>query len=210
MSSSSCVPRTLDIGQVCTYLVPFRHCLLLFGIFKVGSGVHLGHLGAAQARKWGLKKATGSGPVLQAKIIFCDGLQKLHHRRRRPWSRRLPPSTKITSNSMSESIAPPGAFGSPSGCPLPPASGRCPEWTHHHLAGASSWGTQAKWQVQAAGVPRRTKAHMRKMVAHKCSHSTQYTLTQIMQQNADEAMGREPQNCSPKSTQKLAEAATTR
>jgi hypothetical protein len=48
-----------------------------------------------------------------------------------------------------------------------------------------------------------TKAHMRKMVAHKCSHSTQYTLTQIMQQNADRAMGREPQNCSPKPTQKL-------
>ena len=51
--------------------------------------------------------------------------------------------------------------------------------------------------------PRRTKAHMRKMVAHKCSHSTQYTLTQMMQQNADKAMGREPHNCSPKPTQKL-------
>jgi hypothetical protein len=54
--------------------------------------------------------------------------------------------------------------------------------------------------------PRRIKAHMRKMVAHRCSHSTQYTLTQIMQQNADGAMGREPQNCSPKPTQELQRA----
>ena len=28
-----CTSYTLDIGQICTYLVPFRHCLLLFGIF---------------------------------------------------------------------------------------------------------------------------------------------------------------------------------
>jgi hypothetical protein len=46
---------------------------------------------------------------LQAKLVFCHGLQKLHHRRRRPWSRRLLPSTKLTSNSISEaSIAPGG------------------------------------------------------------------------------------------------------
>jgi hypothetical protein len=31
-----------------------------------------------------------------------------HHRRRRPWSHKLPPSTKTTPNSMSEAIAPGG------------------------------------------------------------------------------------------------------
>jgi hypothetical protein len=44
--------------------------------------------------------------------IFYD-LQKPHHRRRRPWSRRLPPSTKTTSNSTSEAIAPGGGPFSP-------------------------------------------------------------------------------------------------
>jgi hypothetical protein len=47
---------------------------------------------------------------LQAKLIFCHGLQKLHHLGNAGlgWSRRLPPSTKSTSNSMSEAIAPGG------------------------------------------------------------------------------------------------------
>jgi hypothetical protein len=45
---------------------------------------------------------------LQAKPVVCHGHQKFHHRRRRPWSRRLHPSTKTTSNSMSEAIAPGG------------------------------------------------------------------------------------------------------
>jgi hypothetical protein len=60
------LPLTLDIGQIGTYLVPFRHCFLLLGIFKVDSGVHLDHLGATQPRKWGLKKATGSGSVQES------------------------------------------------------------------------------------------------------------------------------------------------
>jgi hypothetical protein len=57
------VPLTLDIGQIGTYFVPFRHVILLLGIFKVDSGVHLGHLGATQPRKRGLKRATSSGSV---------------------------------------------------------------------------------------------------------------------------------------------------
>jgi hypothetical protein len=82
------------------------------------------------------------------------------------------------------------------------------KWVRAHKNKARKAAEQAQ-MVRALGPstlhrrPRRTKAHMRKMVAHRCSHSTQYTLTQIMQQNADKAMGREPQNCSPKPTQKL-------
>jgi hypothetical protein len=63
ISTLSGVPLTLDIGQIGTYLVPFRHFILLFVIFLVDSGVQLGHLGGAQPRKRGLKRATGSGSV---------------------------------------------------------------------------------------------------------------------------------------------------
>jgi hypothetical protein len=82
------------------------------------------------------------------------------------------------------------------------------KWVRAHKNKARKAAEQAQ-MVRALGSStlhrrlRRTKEHMRKMVAHKCSHSTQYTLTQMMQQNADKAMGREPHNCSPKPTQKL-------
>ena len=82
------------------------------------------------------------------------------------------------------------------------------KWVRAHKNKARKAAEQAQ-MVRALGSStlhrrlRRTKEHMRKMVAHKCSHSTQHTLTQMMQQNADKAMGREPHNCSPKPTQKL-------
>jgi hypothetical protein len=64
------------------------------------------------------------------------------------------------------------------------------KWVRAHKNKARKAAEQAQ-MVRALGSStlhrrlRRTKAHMRKMVAHKCAHSTQYTLTQIMQQNAD-------------------------